>query len=699
MKRITTGNEAVALGTLRAGVKVVTGYPGTPSTGCLGHLLTLDLPDRHVEWSTNEKVAFEIAAGAAWAGRRAMCTMKMSGVNVAYDALISVAYSGTNGGLVIYVADDPGVSAGMPEQDTRGFALMSDLPILEPSSPAEAYDLAQQAFELSEAVGSPVFLRLTTAIALSHAAIEVEEPVPPADAGVLLEKDIAKYTKAGSKICLDQHRDLIERLDEAAEWIHKRGLNRLDLSDEPGGLGIVCSGAVNAYLAEGLRATRSEGLPRDPMSILRATTVVPFPAVEARQLLDRCRLILVLEELEPIAERQLAALAQRVGWTGRIVGKLDGTLARTGEYATRDVVRALHEALAGLSSCGGPVRVGERPQAVLLLDDSEDIAVQALPDGLSRAPEAQKAIPANDAEGVAPAPRPITVCAGCPHRGTYLGIEAAIREAGLSEDEVMVTGDIGCTILGMNPPFDLLWTEVSMGSSLGLAQGYVHAGIETPVIATIGDSTFFHGGIPGLVNAIQHSTPLTLVILDNGWTSMTGMQVNPGTDAAFQPKGGRRIDLVRVVEGLGPDSVAVVDPYDVGAVTEAVGAALSAPGIHVVIAQRECAIQARRRGLVAAVVTVDPEKCILCLKCLRVTGCPALSIREGESTGRGELPSGSSPGNGSIEIDEETCTGCGICAAVCPTGALVRTPAEPRALPGEKRPPAGSSRPGKERTV
>ena len=267
----------------------------------------------------------------------------------------------------------------------------------------------------------------------------------------------------------------------------------------------------------------------------------------------------------------------------------------------------------------------------------------------------------------------------------------------------MVTGDIGCTILGMNPPFDLLWTEVSMGSSLGLAQGYVHAGIPTPVIATIGDSTFFHGGIPGLINAIQHNTPLTLVIMDNGWTSMTGMQVNAGTDAAFQTAGSRRVDLVKVVEGLGPDSLTVVDPYDVGAVAKAVGASLETAGVHVVIAQRECAIQARRRGVVAGVTTVDPDKCILCKKCLRVTGCPALSVPEEpvsktqDGHPRGESSTlDDSPTPSSIQIDEGACNGCGICASVCPVGALVSAPGQPRALPGENRGREGFSQARKE---
>jgi len=292
-KRIVTGNQAVALGALRAGVRVATGYPGTPSTGCLTHLLSLELPGRYVEWSTNEKVAFEIAAGAAWAGQRALVTMKMSGVNVALDALVSIAYSGTNGGLVVYVADDPGVTAGMAEQDTRGVAQLCDLPILEPADAAEAYELTQVAFELSEAVGTPVFLRLTTATALAHSAIEFDEPAPPAARDVILEKDIQRYTKAGSAICRRQHAELIERLEQAGAWIAERKLNRLEFSETPDGLGIVVVGAVAPYLGEALGRS---GLERDRVSVLTIRASGPFPRQEAEQLLDHCGTILVLEE-------------------------------------------------------------------------------------------------------------------------------------------------------------------------------------------------------------------------------------------------------------------------------------------------------------------------------------------------------------------------------------------------------------------
>jgi len=271
-----------------------------------------------------------------------------------------------------------------------------------------------------------------------------------------------------------------------------------------------------------------------------------------------------------------------------------------------------------------------------------------------------------------------------------MAIEAAIKKAGLKKDAVMVTGDIGCTILGMNPPFELLWNEVSMGSSVSLAQGYVCAGVTTPVIATIGDSTFFHGGIPGLLNAVQHQVPLTLVVMDNGWTAMTGMQVNPGTDDAFQA-GGRRLDLARILPALGVDRFDVVDPYDLAAMTTVLADGLRQPGVKVVLARRECAIQARRRGIAGAIV-FDEAKCVLCKRCLKITGCPALSIREvepGKGQEKGDSPTceplgrkqpqaASSDKTGdfsraaSIVIDAALCNGCGLCAEVCPTGALAK---------------------------
>jgi indolepyruvate ferredoxin oxidoreductase alpha subunit len=616
MKRITSGNEAIALGALHSGVKVVSGYPGTPSSEVIGSLWNGFYPETRVEWSANEKVAFEVAAGAALVGHRALCTMKMSGVNVAYDSLIGIAYSGCIGGLVIYVADDPGVTAGMCEQDTRGFALMSDMPVLEPGSVEESYRYVQLAFELSEHIGGPVFVRSVTNVAESHAVIEAGERTLPKTGIPLPEKNIAKFTKAGALICMTQHRELIERLAKAYRWIQERGLHTLTLAQK-GGLGIVSVGLVNHYTAEALEGLRAAGVDTGSVSRLSLAGTLPFAEDEIRTLLGHVGTLLVAEELEPHIERMVYQLAYEQKASVRILGKLDGTYRRIGEYDAAILVRGICKAL------GIPV-----PEAF--------------------------APPATEADKLA-APRPITFCAGCPHRGVYMSLNNALRTLKYRREEVIITGDIGCTILGMNPPFNTLWTELSMGASIPLAQGMLYTGTDKPVIATIGDSTFFHAGIAGLINAVQHNSNLTVVILDNGWTAMTGMQVNPGTAGAMQRDSSRRIDIARVVEGIGVDALYTTDPYDLGAMEKALNAAIPAPGVKVVLARRECAIQARRQNIRHTPVTMAEGKCTRCKVCITTTGCPAISLGEKR-----------------IAIDGTQCNGCGLCVQTCRQGALVK---------------------------
>ena len=397
------------------------------------------------------------------------------------------------------------------------------------------------------------------------------------------------------------------------------GINRLRLAEKAGGLGIMAAGVVNSYLEEGFEITAEYGSDREAVSVLEVRASHPFPARQVQELLAHCGVILVLEELEPYLEQGVIMEAQRAGFEGRIVGKLDGPLSRVGEYGLKQVVEGLAEALE-----------------------------LSIPPGLFQG--------RIEAETLAAA-RPITVCAGCPHRGTYLAINRALRRLRFKKDEVMVTGDIGCTILGMNPPFDTVWNEVSMGASISLAQGYVHGGVETPVIATIGDSTFFHGGIPGLINAVQHQVPLTLIIMDNGWTAMTGMQVNPGTAGAFQ-SGGQQVDIAKIVPALGVEHFFEIDPFDLAGSAAAIQEALTLPGVKVILARQECAIQSVRHGDQAGLVQVDAEKCNLCKLCIIQTGCPAIDI--GEDT---------------IVIDPSLCDGCGLCAEVCNLDAIVKEPA------------------------
>ena len=619
--KLMAGSEALAYGALQAGVKVVTGYPGTPSTGALTRLLQMNPPGVYVEWSVNEKVAFEVASGAALAGQRALCTMKMSGLNVCYDSLISIAYSGVVGGLVIYVADDPGVSAGMAEQDSRGFAIMADLPMLEPTSADEIYRMTQKAFDLSEKVGSPVFIRLVTANSESFSVVHLSDDPPscPEREPVLI-RDINKFTKAGAAICKAQHRDLIARLESAGQWMVEAGLNPLTLG-EKGGLGVVAGGITGAYLAEGFEIAARYGFKAEAASVLLINGVHPFPTAQAQALLRHCGTILVLEELEPYLETGFWVQAQRLGLSPKIVGKLDGPFERIGDYGVRHVVQGL----------GAALDLPLPPDLLLGQTDAETLA----------------------------AARPITVCAGCPHRGTFMAINTAIRKAGFAKDDVMVTGDIGCTILGMNPPFNTLWTEVSMGASVGIAAGYVHAGVKTPVIATIGDSTFYHAGIAGLINAVQHQVSLTLIIMDNGWTSMTGMQVNPGSREDCQQRGDYRLDIAKIVPALGVEQFWVVDPFQVDDMAHTLEAALSLPGVKVLLARQECVMPAMRRGDRAGQVTVVDENCNLCKLCLTVTGCQAITL-----------------GDEAIEIDSDLCYGCGVCAAACKRKAILVDAAE-----------------------
>ncbi len=613
-EQIVNGNEALALGALKAGVRVVTGYPGTPSTRALASLLAMNPENVHVEWSTNEKVAFEIATGASWAGLRALCTMKMSGLNVAYDSLISVAYSGIVGGLVVYVADDVGVNAGMAEQDSRSFAVMADLPVLEPASVKETYQLVQTAFQISEEIGSPVFIRLVTAVANSKNVIDIPPADPPPLKPPILIKDIQKYTKAGSAICLAQHQDLLDRLEKARQIFGEMQLNPLHLSPKPGKVGVIASGITRAYLGEAIDFLENFVLQKEGLSTLEVVAPNPLPLDQIQKLLNHTSSVVVFEELEPLVEREVYIQAQRCGFKGNIIGKLNGFFSKVGAYELIHFIKGLAAACK--------IEVAEDALRGI---HSEELA----------------------------APRPITVCAGCPHRGTYMAINQAIRKLRLRKEEVMVTGDIGCTILGMNPPFNTIWNEISMGASIALAQGFVYANVKTPVIATMGDSTFFHAGIPGLVNAVQHQVPLTLIIMDNGWTAMTGMQVNPGTDANFQNGEGKSVDIAQIIPSLGIEHFFTIDPYDLEISTATIQNALTLPGVKVILARRECAIQAQRREGRPGNITVNADLCNLCKLCITVTGCPAISIT-----------------NGKLEIDTELCSRCGLCAEVCNFDAI-----------------------------
>jgi indolepyruvate ferredoxin oxidoreductase alpha subunit len=649
MKRSIIGNQAVAYGALAAGIDVAAGYPGTPSSEALTELLQFRRsaaqgggPAPYVAWSVNEKVAFELATGAAWAGKRALATMKMSGANVAADSILSVAYSGTRGGLVLYIADDPGAEAGMPEQDTRLFAQWAGLPVLEPADPARAYELARYAFQLSEACELPVILRSVTSVAHARQEVEGEYTYESLGRRADFEKNILRYTKAGAVICMDQHRDLLERLKTAEKSAAEAGINRLHTAGE-GKLFVAAAGALIPFVREALAAGD-----RRKLSTLFLESVFPLDTELAGRMFETAERILVLEELEPFVEMQLRSEASRLGWTGTILGKLDQLFPRVGRYSQETIERGL------ILLAGG--------KAELARSAEYDGQVHGTPATAQPAATVQPAA----ADQPTPTPNvrhPITFCAGCPHRGSFMAINRALKKIGLNRDNTVVTGDIGCTILGMNPPFHTCWTEVSMGSSIGLAQGFYWGGIENPVIATIGDSTFFHAGIPPLINAVQHGTNLLVIILDNGWTSMTGFQVNPGTAEQFQAKGARRVEIEGIVRGMGVENLQVIGPFDQEQSVGAIVKALQQDGVKVIVSQQECALTAARREERTLIYKIDSEKCTFCRSCLRETGCPALYVSaDGGKSKHGQV----------MAIDPELCTGCGLCFTCCKFDAIGR---------------------------
>ena len=614
--KMITGNEAVAYAALAAGAKVICGYPGTPSSEVISSLLKMgDLEGTHVEWSVNEKVAIEIAATNAWAGKRSLCTMKMSGLNVAYDSMIGISHSGVIGGLVVYVCDDPGVTTGMCEQDTRCFAMMSDMVMLEATTVKETYDLIKYAFELSEQVAGPVYVRSVTNVSQSLAAVDIEERVLPDPSIPVVKKDINKYAKAGAVMCMTQHQEAIDRLEQARLILRDKKIHDLKLGKK-GGVGIITAGVLKCYVDEAIEIATRLGCDLDGVSVLRSACTIPYPLEEIHEILGNCSVVAVLEEMEPVMEREVYVQAYRSGSKAKIIGKVDGTLSRIGFFNAATAAKALCKA------CDVPF-----PEE--LLTNGAAAAAQALP-------------------------RPITCCAGCPHRGVYIAINSSVKKAGFKKEDVIVTGDIGCTILGMNPPFDTVWMEISMGASIPNAQGFVLSGIDKPVIATIGDSTFFHNGFPGLVDAAQQDVDITVIIMDNGWTAMTGMQVNPNTAPEFQHGNCEQIDLVDVVKGVGITPY-VVDPFDLEATGAALDACLAHKGLSVLVTRRECAIQSNRRGIKYNEIQVDGEKCINCKICVRTTGCPSMSLGEKQ-----------------VLIDPNVCNGCSICYQVCPKKAIMK---------------------------
>ncbi|MDZ7316463.1 MAG: indolepyruvate ferredoxin oxidoreductase subunit alpha [candidate division KSB1 bacterium] len=572
MKRLFSGNEAVARGAFEAGVQVAAAYPGTPSTEILENIA--QYPQIYAEWSVNEKVAFEVAYGAAVAGKRALAAMKHVGVNVASDALMTAAYAGVNAGMVLVSADDPGMHSSQNEQDNRYFARFAQIPMLEPSSSAEAKAFAKLAFEISEAFDTPIMLRMTTRICHGRGVVELEEPQPVRTRPYV--KDPQKYVMMPANARV-RRTVLLERMRRLAEYSETTPLNRVEEGDAE--IGIITAGVSYTYAREVFPNA----------SFLKLGMTNPLPMRKIAEFISRHRQVYVIEELEPFMEEQIKA--------------------------------------AGLNVRG---------------TDLQSTAGELSPDVLRR--RFFGTVPKKAAGNDLPA-RPPVMCAGCPHRAVF---------SVLRKHRAVVSSDIGCYTLGALQPLNAIDSVLCMGASIGMAQGYARVlEPDRPVVAVLGDSTFIHAGIPALVNAVYNRVKMTVVILDNRITAMTGHQENPASGKTLQGEQVPVFDFEAVARAVGAAYVRTVDPIETEALERAIGEAIACDGVSVIIASRPCALVDRHQY--TGVMMIDKDTCSECRLCLRI-GCPAMSLRDG-----------------SVVINPDLCFGCSLCSQICPKESIHRT--------------------------
>ncbi len=595
------GNEAIARGALEAGVGLASTYPGTPSSEISANFFQISRTGTfYFQYSTNEKVALEVAAAAANSGVRSMCVMKHVGLNVAADALMTLAYVGVVAGLVIVSADDPYMFSSQNEQDNRYYGKLSGLPILEPSTVAEAKEMAGEAFSLSEQLKEPVILRTTTRINHSTGIVELGEIMPAKTRGDFT-KDPLNYVTVPA-VSRKLHVKLLENLEKAQALSEQSVYNRIEGS---GALGVITNGVSASYVSD---AVTDLGL-AERIRVFRVGFSHPMPKERIQAFLKACEKVLVVEEGEPYMEEAVKAAAQEAGLMLEIRGKGDGLFSRLYELDPATVRRVM----AGYFGVDDPGRVPV---------DTSDV------------PQ----IPA----------RPPTLCAGCSHRATFY----AVNKAAEGLDTVCPT-DIGCYTLGFLPPLSVGDFLICMGSSVGTGCGF-SAATGKKVISVIGDSTFFHAGLPGLVNAVFNNHHLTLVILDNGTTAMTGHQPHPGVDMEkLDYAGFGKVSIEQVVRAVGVEHVTVIRPYKVKKSIQALREAFAHEGVSVVISREDCVLFAKgvKRKKTRAFAVGDA--CADHRVCITELGCPAFYIEMDR-----------------VRINPELCTGCAVCAQVCPENAI-----------------------------
>ncbi len=609
-------NEAIVRGALESDVKVVSCYPGSPTTEILDTFSDISPKfDYKMEISANEKVALETCAGASMVGLRSMTSMKSVGMNVASDSLFSLSYTGVKGGMVVVVADDPHAHSSQTEQDGRPFGPNAYVPMLEPSYPEEARRMVKKAFELSERHGTPVIMRTTTRVNHQSGVVDLGtlQRTPfkklawshPPGRFVTVAEAARKFKAA-----------LLERTAKIQEEFETSDMNLV--KDTGSDLGIITSGAGYNYSVD---AARTLGI---TPSILKLGTTYPLPRRLIADFIKKLKTVIVVEELQPYLELHVTAIAKEANPSLKIFGKWTGHFSESLEYNPNIVIEAIAKV------------IGTKPPV--------DYAAV-----LAKAAELKKDLP----------DRPPTFCPGCPHRATLHIVLDATR--GLKH---ILSTDIGCYSMSFLQPLEYGDALLSMGACLGVAAGLQYAA-EEKVVAMIGDSTFWHAGMPGLVNAIHHGDDLTLIILDNEVTAMTGQQPDPGRDYNAGGRPAKPLILENVIKAMGIDDITIIDPYQVRTSVVPVREALTRKGPNVIISRRACALYAdrnkRHRGEKIGSNKVDKELCKRPYSCIRSFHCPAISIDDSDRKSF---------------ITKELCDRCDVCAKLCPYGSIKPREAE-----------------------
>lgn len=599
-KLFMLGNEAAVRGAVESSVSVAATYPGTPSSE-IGDVLSKIAKDAGIyfEFSTNEKVALEVTAAAAASGLRSFTFMKHVGLNVAADSFMSAVYTGVKGGMIILSADDPSMFSSQNEQDNRHYARLANIPMIEPSNPQEIKDLMKWGYTFSEEHEIPVLMRTTTRVSHMRGIVELGSKERAKETGYF-KKDAKRFVPVPSSARI-MHHNLVLKMEKIQEIVDNSPLNQI--FDNNSKIGVITSGSAFNYVMDVVSEKEF------PVNVLKITLSYPFPEKRVLEFIEGLESVIVIEEVDPVMEKDILAVIGKHGLKKEVHGKLDGTLPLIYEY---------------------------NPDIIL--------------EGLNKIMNTEKGEKAINKSHIPLPSRPPTLCPGCPHRATYYAVKKAGEDLNL---DVIYPTDIGCYTLGIESPYQMADYLLSMGSSIGTSCGFSKS-VHQSIVSFIGDSTFFHAGIPPLINAVHNKDKFVLVILDNRTTAMTGGQSNPGLPVDGMGDIAPDISIEKIVEAIGVEFLEIINPINIKKSKEIFKKALQYDGVAVIISKYPCVLIKTDKAEKSVLMDVDQDKCDTCMECLKNLTCPAIYVDY----------------SGDIQIDHSYCRGCTVCIQVCPEKAI-----------------------------